>query len=78
MGALAVSDILNEDELCSIADAWHRRKLAAWLDKNQIPYVLAASGWPRVHRKALEQAMGVRNESIVTGKPVEFDFGSLK
>lgn len=73
-----MSDILTEDDLCSIADAWHRRKLTAWLNDNRIPYVLAASGWPRVHRKALEQAMGVRNEAAVTGKPVEFDFGSIK
>lgn len=73
-----MSDILTEDELCSIADAWHRRKLVAWLENSRIPYVLAASGWPRVHRKALEQAMGVREHKPAAVPHVEFDFGSLK
>lgn len=73
-----MSDILTEDDLCSIADAWHRRKLVSWLEHNRIPYVLAASGWPRVHRKALERAMGVREEGPPRGQPIEFNFDSLK
>lgn len=73
-----MSDILTEEYLCALADAWHKRGLLAWLDKNRIPYVIAASGWPRVHRKALERAMGVREEGPLRGQPIEFNFDSLK
>lgn len=78
MAGAAVSDILTEEDLCPIACAWHKRGLAKWLDEQRIPYVVAASGWPRVHRKALERAMGVRDDKPTEGRRVEFDFGSLK
>lgn len=75
---MAVSDdILAEADLCAIADAWHKRGLIKWLEHNHIPYVLAASGWPRVHRKALERAMGVREKTESTER-VEFNFDSVK
>lgn len=72
------TDILVEEDLCPIACAWHKRGLIKWLENNRIPYVLAASGWPRVHRKALERAMGVLDTVEIGGKPVEFNFDSLK
>lgn len=71
------SDILAEDDLCAIACAWQKRALIEWLDHNRIPYVLARSGWPRVHRKALEHAMGVR-EKVEKNEAVEFNFDSVK
>ena len=75
---MAVSDdILAEEDLCALADARHKRVLVKWLDDNRIPYVLARSGWPRVHRKALEHAMGVREKTESTGL-VEFNFDSVK
>jgi hypothetical protein len=72
------NDILGEEELCAIADVWHKRGLAAWLERNRIPYVLARSGWPRVHRKALEHAMGVREKTVADSTTVEFNFDGLK
>lgn len=74
---MAALEILTEEELCPIAAAWGRPKLIKWLDNNRIPYVIAASGWPRVHRKALERALGVRDNEPVA-KPVEFNFEVLK
>lgn len=72
-----IDDILVEADLCAIAHTWHKRGLIKWLDDNRIPYVLARSGWPRVHRKALEHAMGVREKVEKTGA-VEFNFDSVK
>lgn len=72
-----MNDILAEDELCPIACAWNRTTLSKWLNDNRIPYVIARSGWPRVHRKALERALGVdveRQPELRTS----FNFDSLK
>lgn len=72
------NDILSEEDLCPIADVWHKRGLAAWLERNRIPYVLSRSGWPRVHRKALEHAMGVRDKTVDSSTPIEFNFDSIR
>lgn len=70
-------EILTEEELCPVAAAWGRHKLIKWLDGNRIPYVIAASGWPRVHRKALERALGVSGAEAPQ-KSVEFNFEAIK
>lgn len=74
-----IDDILTEEKLCRIADHWTREKLKAWLHENHIPFIIARSGWPRVHRKALERAMGVTDE--VAAKPdleAQFNFEAVK
>jgi hypothetical protein len=73
------NDILTEEDLCAIADYHTRDGLKAWLRANSIPFIEAKSGWPRVHRKALEVAMGVKQgDDILKGAPVEFNFDSLR
>ena len=73
------NDILTEGDLCAIADYHTRDGLKSWLRSNCIPFIEAKSGWPRVHRKALEHAMGVKqSEELITGAPVEFNFDSLR
>lgn len=71
-------EILTEQELMVLSDAATRPTMRAWLEANNIPYLIARSGWPRVHRKAVERAMGVRDETTASGSPVVFDFGALK
>ena len=74
-----MSDILTENELCLIADYHTRDGLKAWLRGNSIPFIEAKTGWPRVHRKALEVAMGVKHsEDVIKGAPIEFNFDSLR
>ncbi len=74
-----IQDILTQVDLCPIAGHWSRDKLKVWLQENHIPFIISKSGWPRVHRKALERAMGVteRVETEQAGS-VEFNFDSLK
>ena len=73
-----IEDVLTEESLCAIADYHTRDGLKAWLQANGIPFIEAKSGWPRVHRKALERAMGVHTgEDLVKGAPIKFDFQSL-
>lgn len=72
-------DILTEEDLCPIADHWTRGGLLEWLRSNGIPFVIARSGWPRVHRKALERAMGVQPDAAgIEVKTAEFNFDALK
>lgn len=72
-------DIITEEQLCPIADHWTRGGLTEWLRSNGIPFVVARSGWPRVHRKALERAMGVTPDAAgIEVKVAEFNFDSLK
>ena len=74
-----IDDVLTEETLCAIADYHTRDGLKAWLRANSIPFIDAKSGWPRVHRKALERAMGVSDgEELVKGAPIEFNFDSLR
>lgn len=74
-----ISDILTEDELCPITGHWTREGLKAWLQLHGITYLVAKNGWPRIHRKALERAMGVI-EQVETSNlsSVEFNFDALK
>lgn len=72
-----IEDILSEETLCHIAGARTKTTLRAWLDENRIPYINARSGWPRVHRKALEKAMGVLTQAPVA-KKVDFNFDAIK
>jgi hypothetical protein len=75
---MLADDILTEDHLCNLSGNRTREGLRAWLDQNKIPYLLARSGWPRVHRKALEAAMGVGGAADAgLAKPVEFNFAAL-
>lgn len=79
MDCAVTNDILTEEDLCAIADYHTRDGLKAWLRANSIPFIEAKSGWPRVHRKALEHAMGVKQgEDLVKGAPVEFNFDALR
>jgi hypothetical protein len=74
-------DILTETELCPVAEHWTRGGLMDWLRSNSIPFVVARSGWPRVHRKALERAMGVKTEELVKGiqvKELDINFDAIK
>lgn len=74
-----IDDILTEKELCAIADYHTRDGLKAWLRANGITFITAKSGWPRVHRKALEKAMGALPEDTIKGEPVvEFNFDALR
>ena len=74
-----MSDILTEDDLCAMSDYHTRDGVKTWLRANSIPFIEAKSGWPRVHRKALEHAMGVKHgEDLIKGVPVEFNFDSLR
>jgi hypothetical protein len=78
MELLAVSaDILTEEDLLVISEAHTRPAMIAWLEANKIPYLIAKSGWPRVHRKAIERAMGVKLEDS-QAHPVAFNFDNLK
>lgn len=75
---MSVEDVLTERELCNISGIGQKELLKRWLAQNNIPFLLAHSGWPRVHRKALEQAMGVFARPESTSKAVEFNFEVLK
>lgn len=66
-------DILTETELCPIADCWTRGGLEKWLRSYNIPFVVSRSGWPRVHRKALERSMGVSVEPVLAAKSKDID-----
>jgi hypothetical protein len=72
------NDILTEEELCEITGHKTREGLKAWLQQHNIVFLIARSGWPRVHRKALERAMGVTQQTDATVAPVEFNFEALK
>lgn len=72
-------DIYTEDQLRPLADCWTRDGLKDWLTNNRVPYVVAKSGWPRVHRKALEAAMGVKSDDLIKAEQVvEFNFDALR
>jgi hypothetical protein len=71
-------DIIYDDDLCKIAGAGTRVSLIEWLQDNNVPFILARSGWPRVHRKALEHAMGVSVRPEAKIKGVEFNFDKIK
>lgn len=73
-----ISDVMTEDELCVISGHYTRDGLKTWLDQHKILYLIAKSGWPRVHRKALERAMGASVVEHIEAKPVEFNFEALK
>lgn len=74
-----LDDILTEEQLCPIAGHFTRSGLRLWLDKYGIKYLVASSGWPRVHRKALERAMGVAaGEQAEAINDVQFNFESLR
>lgn len=74
-----MNDILTELELRPLAECWTREGLKSWLQENYVPFVVAKSGWPRVHRKALEHAMGVKSgELLKIEEAPEFDFDSLR
>jgi hypothetical protein len=72
------ADILTEDELTLLSGAGTRPTMIRWLMDNRVPYLLARSGWPRVHRKALEEVMGVGKTKQAAGQPVQFNFGAIK
>ena len=72
-----MSEILTEEDLLLISEAHTRPSMIAWLEANKIPYLIARSGWPRVHRKAIERAMGVRAEEAGS-TAVQFNFDNLK
>lgn len=77
--AAAITDVLTEQSLCLISDHHTREGLRAWLSENKIPYLLAKSGWPRVHRKALETAMGIADNTPLPITPsADFAFDSLR
>jgi hypothetical protein len=71
------AEILTEEDLATISEARTRPSMIAWLESNKIPYLVAKSGWPRVHRKAIERALGVPVEKAVSGA-VKFNFDDLK
>jgi hypothetical protein len=74
-----MEEILTEDDLRPLAECWTRDGLKEWLQQNAVPFVVAKSGWPRVHRKALEHAMGVKSDWLSTPEPVvEFNFDALR
>lgn len=73
-----IHEILTEEQLCMIAGHWTRGGLKSWLEQQSIPFLLARSGWPRVHRKALEAAMGVRTDEAIKEPVAEFNFDSLR
>jgi hypothetical protein len=74
-----MDDIIAEDVLMHLSGTKSKQRLSYWLAKNQIPFLLAKSGWPRVHRKALEHAMGVRViEKNVTNQYVDFNFDAVR
>lgn len=68
-----MSDVLTEDELQPITGAGTRVTMIAWLESNRIPYLLARSGWPRVHVKAIEYAFGVSSMSAPAPDAISFE-----
>jgi hypothetical protein len=70
-------DILCEQTLRDLAGARTKPTLIAWLRQHKIPFIVARSGWPRVHRKALERAMGVDGEVRASAEAVQFNFDAL-
>lgn len=74
-----MEDILTEDDLRPLSECWTRNGLKAWLSENRVPFVTARSGWPRVHRKALELVMGVRVDDVIKIDAIpQFNFDSLR
>jgi hypothetical protein len=74
---MSYDEVLTERELCAISGIGQKELLKRWLSQNSIPFLLAHSGWPRVHCKALERAMGVSTHSSQP-KKVEFNFDAIK
>lgn len=71
--------IITERDLTLISGHATRDGLIGWLKTNNIPFITAKTGWPRVHIKALEVAMGVRQaDDVKVEGPVEFDFSALR
>ena len=73
-----MDNILNEVQLCPMTGHQTREGLKSWLNNNKIPFVVARNGWPLVHIKALERAMGVVESVQVSAAPVEFNFEAVK
>lgn len=48
---------LDRDELRTLTGRHQRAKVIAWLQGNGYRYELAADGWPRVLRAAVEQRL---------------------
>ena len=72
-----MNNVLTEEELCPMTGHQTREGLKSWLTDNKIPFLTARSGWPRVHVKALERAMGVV-EKVEVSAPIEFNFEAVK
>lgn len=71
-----IDHIYTEEELRLISGHHTRDGMSAWLKSQGIPFIIAKSGWPRVHVKALERAMGVSVDDkieIKTAAPFNFD-----
>lgn len=59
---MIADEIYSLDELRELSDRKQLKKIVAWLDSNNIPYISTPSGIPRVHRTALANRMGVSVE----------------
>ena len=77
--AMINDEIFTEIALRPLADCWTRSGLIEWLTRAGIPFVVSKNGWPRVHRKALEAAMGVKHaDEAAKAEAVEFNFDALR
>lgn len=50
-------NFLDRDELRGLTGRHQRAKVLAWLQGNGYRYEIAADGWPRVLREAVEQRL---------------------
>lgn len=69
-------NVLTEEDLKPITGTGTRPAMCAWLNDNKIPYLVARSGWPRVHERAMEYALGVADAPPAAND--EIDFGALR
>ena len=49
---------LTIPELQELADLQRQAAIRHWLDRQRIPYIVSASGWPRVLRCVIMERLG--------------------
>lgn len=54
-------EILSNQELHDLTGYCKASKIVEWLQKNSVPFLIARTGQPKVHKDALAHRMGVPN-----------------
>ena len=72
-----MDDIIEQSELEYIVGYKSPKRIVNWLETNNIPYLISATGKPLVHRNALAYRMGAPTD-IKPIENVKLDFSNKK